>query len=328
MNLLFSLLLTASSAINPEVLQNLSELEKASPNKALIEYNKQKHNYKHTFSENALQFHRIAIKAAIDQYDWDTFLGILSTLKNKEFELITRKKAHHIINDIGVAYRQNNQYKDAIEHFTCALNKTSNGNYIAALKANIATAYRVQGQPAVGFQLLNSIEHKVLDKNISAGIYNLRGNLALYLGEIDQAIKYIEKARTLFISQNKVRFASRLRFSLMTAALIKRDVSLYQVYRKNIEADLMKLAIDNHDFLRFLDEVNHAILIEDIPSLMSQHITDLIKLLERNDDANRNVRLLLKSLNLETLISQEQEPQPKEPLLPSNLASNWCAGMK
>jgi hypothetical protein len=114
----------------------------------------------------------------------------------------------------------------------------------------------------------------------------------------------------------------------MTAALIKRDLSLYQVYRKNIEDDLMKLEIDSHDFLRFLDEVNHAILIEDIPSLMSQHITDLIKLLERNDDANRNVKLLLKSLKLETLISQEQEPQPKEPLLPSKLASNWCSGMK
>jgi hypothetical protein len=114
----------------------------------------------------------------------------------------------------------------------------------------------------------------------------------------------------------------------MSAALMKKDLTAYQTYRKDIETELRKFAIDNYDYLRFLDEVNHAIAIEDIPSLQSQHIADLVNQLVKHDDANENIRLLLKSLNLESLISPEQKRQPKEPLLPSKLAANWCEGMK
>lgn len=328
MSLLFSFLLAASTAMSADTLKKMGELEKTNPHQALIEYKKHKHTYQHTYSDDVLQYHRIAIKSAIDLYDWESFLTILATLKSKEFEPFTKAKALNIINDIGVAYRQNNQFQDAIEHFTCALNKTTNSNYTAALKSNIATAYRVQGQPSVGFRLLNSIEHKVLDKNIGAGILIVKGNLALHINKIDYAISNFIEAKKLFELQNKLRDATRITFSIMSAALMKKDLTAYQTYRKDIETELRKFAIDNYDYLRFLDEVNHAIAIEDIPSLQSQHITDLVNQLVKHDDANENIRLLLKSLNLESLISPEQKRQPKEPILPSKLAANWCEGMK
>ena len=99
----------------------------------------------------------------------------------------------------------NNQLDDAIAHFLCAMTKTENTNYIAALKSNIVAAYRIQNQPALGYHLLNSIEYTVLDKSIRAGIYIITGNFALYLNKTKDVIKHYQKAFKLFKSQSKNR---------------------------------------------------------------------------------------------------------------------------
>ncbi|MFY8299684.1 hypothetical protein AAEU28_13030 [Pseudoalteromonas sp. SS15] len=328
MSLLLSLLLSASATVSSELIESLSQLEKNNPKQALAEYKRQKHQYQNTFNEDALQFHRIAIKAAINVYDWQSFTNILTTLKKKQFAAVTEKKALHIINDIGVAYRQNNQHQDAIQHFTCALTKTTSINYTAALKSNIATAYRVQGQPSVGFQLLDSIEFDVLDANISAGIHIVRGNIALHIDQADKALNHFLEANKLFQLQNKHRDSVRLTFSILTTALIKQDLALYKKYRASIENKIREHAIENHDYLLFLDEVKHAIAIENVSSLRTQHISELVELLMDHDDANENVRLLLKSLNLKVLVPPGQKRQPKEPLLEPNLAAPWCEGIR
>ncbi|MBE0353845.1 hypothetical protein PPHE_a3022 [Pseudoalteromonas phenolica O-BC30] len=317
-----------STIISPEVLINFAELEKNAPKQALTEYQRRKDKYQNTFNEDALQFHRIAIKAAINLYDWQSFTDIITTLKKKQFKDVTNLKAMHIINDIGVAYRQNNQHQDAIQHFTCALTQTTNINYAAAIKANIATAYRVQGQPSIGFRLLDSIEFNVLDANISTGIHIVRGNIALHIEQTDKALSYFLEAYKLFKIQNKHRDSVRLTFSILTTALIKKDLALYKKYRVNIENKILEYAINNHDYLLFLDEVEHAIAVENISSLKTHHISELVKLLMNHDDASENVRLLLESLNLKSLVPPDQKRLPKEPLLEPNLASPWCEGMK
>ena len=85
------------------------------------------------------------------------------------------------------------------------MTKTENANYIAALKSNIAAAYRIQNQPALDYHLLNSIEYTVLDKSIRAGIYIITGNFALYLNKTKDVIKHYQKAFKLFKSQSKNR---------------------------------------------------------------------------------------------------------------------------
>lgn len=328
MNLLIPLLALSSSVITPDMVTQLSELEKNDPHQALKVYKQSREDYLRSFSLEAVQYHRVALKAANDLTDWPTFLSILETLKQPELTPYTSKKTLHIINDIGVAYRLNNQFDDAIAHFKCAIDKTSNAHQTAALKANIAIAYRIQGQPSVGFRLLDSIEFKVLNTPIRAGINVVKGNLSLHLGKTTAAIQSYQEAIKLFKEENKIRDSIRVEFNIMTAALLEKNLPLYQTYRTNAETKIKDFNIDNSDFLTFLDMVSHAISTRDTVELETSKTALLLNELAKNDDANESVRLLLKSLKLDNVISAEQQRKPIEPLLEAKLGAHWCEEMK
>lgn len=328
MNLLFSLIAISSALITPEVLTSFIELEKNNPQRALLDYKKKAKHITNEFTLDALQYHRIAIRAAIDTKDINTFLDILNTIKHDEFTPVTEKKALQIINDIGIIYRINNQLDDAIAHFQCAMTKTENANYIAALKSNIAAAYRIQNQPALGYSLLNSIEYIVLDKEIRAGIYITTGNFALHLNKTEDAIKHYQKALTLFKSQNKLRDETRLKFSIMTAALMAKDLSTFKQYRQGIEVKLQQFHIEQTDFINFLDMAYTAIKLKDNTQLKTKEFAELLLRLFKNDDANENIRLLLQTMKLESLLTPEQQRQPKEPILEANLGAPWCEDLE
>ena len=156
------------------------------------------------------------------------------------------------------------------------MTKTENANYIAALKSNIAAASRIQNQPALGYHLLNSIEYTVLDKNLRAGIYITTGNFALHLNKTEAAIKYYQKALKLFKSLNKRRDETRLKFSIMTAALMAKDIPTFKQYRQGIEIKLKQFHIEQTDFINFLDMVYTAIKLKDNTQLKTKEFSELL----------------------------------------------------
>ena len=167
-----------------------------------------------------------------------------------------------------------------------------------------------------------------MDANISAGIHIARGNIALHIDQADKALNHFLEAKKLFQLQKKNRDSVQLTFSILTTALIKQDLALYKEYRANIGNKIREYSIESHDYLLFLDEVKHAIAIKNVSSLRTQHFSELVKLLMAHDDANENIRLLLKSLNLKVLVPPGQKRQPRAPLLEPNLASPRCEEMK
>ena len=114
----------------------------------------------------------------------------------------------------------------------------------------------------------------------------------------------------------------------MTAALMAKDIPTFKQYRQGIEIKLKQFHIEQTDFINFLDMVYTAIKLKDNTQLKTKEFSELLLRFFQNDDANENIRLLLQTMKLESLLAPEQQRQLKEPMLETNLGAPWCKDLE
>lgn len=107
-----------------------------------------------------------------------------------------------------------------------------------------------------------------------------------------------------------------------------KDIPTFKQYRQGIEIKLKQFHIEQTDFINFLDMVYTAIKLKDNTQLKTKEFSELLLRFFQNDDANENIRLLLQTMKLESLLAPEQQRQLKEPMLETNLGAPWCKDLE
>ncbi|KZN69863.1 hypothetical protein [Pseudoalteromonas luteoviolacea] len=229
-----------------------------------------------------------------------------------------------VTNAIGVAYRRNGQFDEAISAYKCTFKYAFNDIDKMTVKVNLAIAYRMKQQPAISFQLLQSIDEAILNGNRKAGLLVVKGNTAVVLGKAVDAVKFFSEARNYYLKVQHKRSAERVTVNLLGAALISRKLDIFDHYRTKL-AELPDNYLPDSDlaYLAWLDLMHESVvkntMAADVISYTIQHVPKLIEY-----GYVEHVSQLLDSLDAGDLVPKRTVFLPPETKLKSGLASTWC----
>ncbi|KZN45736.1 hypothetical protein [Pseudoalteromonas luteoviolacea] len=229
-----------------------------------------------------------------------------------------------IINVIGVAYRLNRQFDDAIATYKCALKHAHNSMEKMTAKVNLSIAYRMDNQPAISFQILQSIDEAILSGRRKGGLLVVKGNTAVVLDKPKAAISYFIAARQHYLKDKHQRNASRVTVNLLGAALIARRSELYEKYRKKLTPTFEAyLPQSDQLYLKWLDLMHESVesnrIADHTLRYTKKHLSRLIK-----EGYEGPVHKLLKSLNAEFLMPEQSRRHLILTSLRVDLAKPWC----
>ncbi|MDK2596154.1 hypothetical protein [Pseudoalteromonas obscura] len=294
------------------------------PTQAIEYYKKNSEKLLQLNSAEALSIYSSLLAAASKVQDIELIEELAQHLSDERLVPYSQPYTFTVVNVIGVAYRLTGQLDDAIKTYKCALKHSQNNVEKMTAKVNLAIAYRMNNQPAISFQILQSVDEAILNGRRKAGLLVVKGNTAIVLGNSESAVEYFIAARRHYLADKHHRNATRVTVNLLGAALIERKVELYENYREKLRATSDTYLPDSDkQYLKWLDfmakSVKSNMISEQAASYTTRHVDLLLK-----GGYENPVRKILKSLNAEFLIPQEPKKRPMNKKLQANLAKRWC----
>lgn len=225
---LFGLLLLSygsTSAIEEHISAFATESESIEylslnyPDKAIELYKRNSAKLLTTHSEKTVSFYNDVLVAASSVHDTVLIEELVGLLAHRRLDPFREPYLFAIINVLGVSYGTNLQYVEAIAAYKCALTLTDNKLEKTIAKVNLAIAYRMAEQPALSYQILQSIDESILSGRRIAGVLVVKGNTAMVLREVGAAIDHYTMARQYYIKTKHHRNAARVTVNLVGAAL-------------------------------------------------------------------------------------------------------------
>ncbi|WPU31551.1 hypothetical protein SIO17_21265 [Pseudoalteromonas piscicida] len=204
--------------------------------------------------QDLYQLHYQAIRASASTFNNAIFIKALDTLKAPPFKIFADQDKAKILTNIGVGYRRRNQNEQAIWHYRCAMNASVSSQHKSALKVNIAIAYTRIGQPAVGYNLLKSVDQERLPNFMQAGLLTALGNATFAKGEADEALSYFINAATHYAKDDNYRAVKQVSINSLGIYVLNSDFSSYHKALANIAAE-PSLIEDNQNYLGWLREL-------------------------------------------------------------------------
>ncbi|AXR00254.1 hypothetical protein [Pseudoalteromonas piscicida] len=201
--------------------------------------------------QDLYQLHYQAIKASASTFNNAIFIKALDTLKEPRFQALADEDKAKILTNIGVGYRRRNQNEQAIWHYRCAMNASVSSQHKSALKVNIAIAYTQLGQPAVGYNLLKSVDKGRLPNFMQAGLLTALGNVTFAKGEADEALNYFIKAATQYEKDENYRAVKQVSINSLGIYVLNSDFSSYRKALAEIATE-PSLLDDNQHYLGWL----------------------------------------------------------------------------
>ncbi|MCF2857612.1 hypothetical protein L1286_09030 [Pseudoalteromonas sp. SMS1] len=231
------------------------------------------------------------------------------------------------VNAIGVAYRKNGQFEEAVTTYKCALKHAFNDIDKMIVKVNLAIAYRLMEQPAVSFQLLQSIDEAILDGNRKAGLLVVKGNTAVVLNKASEAVAFYIQAREHYLKVGHNLSAARVTVNLLGATLISRKLAVFKQYRALLR-DLPSgyLPKSERQYLGWLDWMYNSVAQNMISLDTERYIIEQAPVLIEFG-YKEHIEKLLKSLDAEHLIPEGGKRFLPTTKLKAGLASSWCQNL-
>lgn len=114
----------------------------------------------------------------------------------KEFQSLGTHEIDIPLNNLGLCYLQDENYKKAMQYFTEALDKATEPYNTVFIKMNVSTAYRKMGHPHEAIEILRELEKDVMDlpEPTLQDYYGFnRGVTHREIGEWDEAEIWLRK---------------------------------------------------------------------------------------------------------------------------------------
>ncbi|MBQ4811565.1 hypothetical protein J8M20_09460 [Pseudoalteromonas luteoviolacea] len=309
---------------NKSIAENIKYLARNQPYEAIKEYEKIASKLLTQDSPETILIYKDVLISASSTQNMKLIEQMVDLLSAPRLEPYITPYLFVVTNAIGVAYRRNGQLDDAIATYKCTFKYAFNDIDKMTVKVNLAIAYRMMQQPAISFQLLQSIDEAILNGNRKAGLLVVKGNTAVVLGKAGDAVRYFSEARNYYLKVQHKRSAARVTVNLLGAALISRKLDIFDHYRSK----LVKLPDDylpesDLEYLAWLDLMHQSVIknsmTADIISYTIQHVPKLIEY-----GYTEHVAQLLESLEAGDLVPKIAEVAPPEIKIKNELGSAWC----
>ncbi|WP_158678285.1 hypothetical protein [Pseudoalteromonas sp. T1lg23B] len=265
-----------------------------------------------------------ALLAAMNGRSWPAFVTITESLKAPEIQSVLEEKRFKLLTRIGVAYRYNNQLEQAKLHYQCALGLADSDLELATLKVNLAIVFRLLEQPAMAFQLIDSIDSEQLTMRVKAGYSVVRGNILQSLHRFDDALASFEQAHQLYIKMDNQQHRVSITRNILGAALASKQPQSYVKYRVTYQDEISQYSAKSRDYLTWMDIISDSrqkgVLSAKDEAFLQQHITPLAEL-----GYKEALKEHLKSINALHLYPKQIAARKGEQALPDNLGKPWCA---
>lgn len=200
------------------------------------------------------QLHYLAIRASASTFNNAMFIKALDSLKAPAFKTLADEDSAKILTNISVGYRRRNQNEQAIWHYRCAMNASASFQHKSALKVNIAIAYTRLEQPAIGYNLLKSVDREMLPSFMQAGLLTALGNATFEMGEADEALSYYVDAATHYAKDENYRAVKQVSINGLGIYVLNSDFSNYHKALAEIATE-PSLIEDNQHYLGWLREL-------------------------------------------------------------------------
>ncbi|KZN29710.1 hypothetical protein [Pseudoalteromonas luteoviolacea] len=275
-------------------------------------------------NEETVSIYSSVLVAASNLHDIALVTEVVQLLSDRRLSALRESYGFTITNAIGISYGMNEQYYDAIATYKCTLKHANNQLDKMIAKINLAIAYRMNDQPAQGFQILQSIEQAILTGRRKAGLLVVSGNLSIALGQIDSAITDYTEARRYYLKGDNYRNAARVSVNLLSAILLDRRTAMYDEYRAALNTHEEAYLTENElMFLKWLDlmytSIKNNVISDEAVKYTLSNATYLVK-----GGYADSVNKLLKSLNSEHLMVVAEKPLTDRAVLREGLAEPWC----
>ncbi|MBD1584699.1 hypothetical protein [Pseudoalteromonas sp. S16_S37] len=316
--LLSSLLMLPVSAVQLDELKRLSSSE---PDKALQLYSQLVEQVNTTTDKQTLvDLHYEGLLAALNSAQWPAFESIVKRLYDTELSSYVEPMKFTLLTRVGVAYRYNNQLEQARIHYTCALAQSASDLELALLKVNLAIVYKLSDQPAMAFQLINSIDEKQLSMKVKAGYLVVRGNILSSLGKFEDALSSFDQAREQYSLLGDQLSKVGVTFNILGAALAYKSLDKFADYRTGFEALLKE---QDSQYLYWLDVIAQSIKAQQVTAEHEKWLTEHIKPLLKRGYAT-DIKAHLEAINMQHLYPKQKPKRRGDKSLSEFLGAPWC----
>ncbi|PCK32964.1 tetratricopeptide repeat protein [Pseudoalteromonas piscicida] len=219
----FLLVTTASTTFDFDAFK---QLVKNKPAEAIEQY--QREIVRPGLSvETQYDLHFAAIRASAMAFDNQVFSNAVKALQADEFQTLVEQNKVKLVSNIGVGYRLRDQNEQAILHYRCAMNASSNYHHKSALKVNIAIAYMRLGQPTVGYDLLIGIDSELLPSFMQAGLNTALGNALFTLGKYQEALTHYQRASAYHTKAGNGRGVWEVELNTLGVYILRQELMPY-----------------------------------------------------------------------------------------------------
>ncbi|TMP43223.1 hypothetical protein CWB96_21855 [Pseudoalteromonas citrea] len=239
-------------------LSNFKGLSVNKPKQALVEYPILVNRYQNDTTKQVAMLHFYALSAASRARDWPAFLNILDEIFSEKLKVYFDEERLQILSKIGVAYRLNGQLEQAKKHYQCAFEFADNNIELAQLKVNQAIVFRLLEQPALAFQLLESVDIDKLSERVKAGYWVVRGNIKQSIGHFEEALESFERAHRLYLNVDNRSAEAGLTGNILSVALAANKLEVFSQYRAGFEAKASEYYPQLSDYLEWLDIIAYS----------------------------------------------------------------------
>ncbi|AOT11047.1 hypothetical protein [Pseudoalteromonas luteoviolacea] len=304
--------------------QKIKYLSLNYPVKAIELYKQNSTKYLLRSDEETMSVYASALIAASNVQDIDLIEEIIGLIADDRLTPYRQPYLFTVINVIGVSYGKNMQYVQAIKTHKCALNHTNSNLEKMISKVNLAITYRMNNQPAVSYQILQTVDEAILDSRRAAGVLAEKGNTAMVLGKFDLAMRAYKSARTQYLKGGHRRNAMRVIVHLLGAALLDEQFDLFNASRKTLNPQ-SRSYLTEHEliYLKWLDLVYLSIQNNQISELtVSYTLHNFTVFIEAGFQAP--VERLLEKLKAQHVVSLEPHTTNGVAKINDKLAHGWC----
>ncbi|OHU93481.1 hypothetical protein [Pseudoalteromonas byunsanensis] len=305
-------------------LESFVQLAANNPQQALELYPKYVAKFDEQNIDIQAALHLEALLAAMNSRSWPTFVAITESLKAPEIQSVLAGKRFKLLTRIGVAYRYNNQLEQAKLHYQCALDLADSDLELATLKVNLAIVFRLLEQPAMAFQIIDSIDSELLSTPVKAGYSVIRGNILQSLYRFDDALASFELAHQLYIKLNNQQSRVSITRNILGAALASKQPGSYVKYRTTYADEISQYGSESRDYLTWMDTINNSMQKGELSAqdeeFLKQQVTPLTEL-----GYKEALKEHLKRINAIHLYPKKVAARKGEQALPENIGKPWCA---
>ena len=322
-------LLLSSWLMLPLSITELSDFKRLTvnnPKQALVEFPALLTRHQDGSKKQIALLYYQALTAASRADNWPMFISLLRQMESPDLKEYIEEIKVRLLSTIGVSYRVNGQLEQAGKHYQCAFEFVSSDIELAQLKVNQAIVYRMLDQPAIAFQLIDSLESRQLSDKVKAGYYVVKGNIEQSLGRFDNALQHYIQAHKLYIKRDDRRSQAGVTGNILGAALAAKKFDLYLQYRHNFEDKVRSYYPQALEYIQWLDIVEQSLQLNRLTSAQRQwlkkHVVHFIA--QGYEDV---VKAHLTQLNAMDIYPKAEVKQFESFELPLALGKPWCTSL-